>query len=239
MRDLLVFSIALNGYQWIYRKNLKTHRQYAEKINADYALIDNPKFVSTGTECCWLKIPLILAAFNRGYKSVLFLDADAFVTNSAPDIRLEIDKESDILMAKGVSGRWNSGVIFAINSAKTIEFLNEVLARRREDVDIANSVGWGENGHVIQVASEKDGVSELSLKWNNTFACHLDDYIRHFSAGLLRENRLIIWFHRLLHLLTAKASKFKKSSDIFDDPMHILFSNIVRSHPNAFEYFHF
>lgn len=239
MKDMLVFSIALNGYQWLYRNNLQTQRQYAHKINADYMLIDSPKVVAMGTECCWLKIPLILAALKKGYRYVLFLDADAYVNKTAPDIRRDLKDPPPILMAKGQSDRWNSGVIYAENCDDTFTFFNHVLSRRHTDVDSKNSVGWGENGHVIQVDHEINMISELPLRWNNTFDLHLNDHIRHFSAGKLRRGIVKIFVHKALHALTAKAARYLKQRNHRQDATYLLFKSITHSNPSVFKYFHF
>lgn len=235
MKNILVFSIALNGYQYIYKKFLRSHENYAKKINADYALIDSPKVVALGTECCWLKIPLILAAFERGYEYVLFVDADAFIQESAPDIRLFDKSQGFLYMAKGRSDRWNSGVIFAKKHAKSIQFFQSVVSNRHIKLNLDDSVGWGENGHIIRADKSHQIVKKLPLKWNNTFKHDLDDYIRHFNAGEFRKRKTINLFHNTLHWLTNHLFKVAKEEVQVSCGFESMVCKIIKSYPNFFK----
>lgn len=188
-KSMLVFSIALNGYQWLYRHHLASHARYAKRLGAHYVLVDRPIFTRMGTECCWLKLLLLKQALLKGYDSVLFLDADALVWDTAPDIRQNYRPDHHIYMAKGKTQRFNSGVMLLRNHHQSLAFINDILCRRHQPVPSDCDVGWGENGHVIQVAKQFSCVGELGLIWNNTWQPKLQDHIRHFNFGIMRNQQ--------------------------------------------------
>ncbi|MFQ3288857.1 MAG: hypothetical protein ACI93V_001077, partial [Alteromonadaceae bacterium] len=67
----LIFSIALNGYQLLYRHCINSHRAYAKKYGYEYLVISRPYFTALGVECCWLKLTLMLEALKAGSDTVL------------------------------------------------------------------------------------------------------------------------------------------------------------------------
>ncbi len=62
--DTLVFSVAVNGYHWRYRRLLDSQRQYALRHGYTYLLIDRPLFSLLGEETAWLKLPAALVALE-------------------------------------------------------------------------------------------------------------------------------------------------------------------------------
>lgn len=199
---VLVFTIALNGYQWLYAKHIQSQRNYARKWGYHYLAIERPTFSRLGVECCWLKLCVMKAALEKGYHKVLFVDADAQIQPDAPAIDNIIDDDKQIGMAKGYSGRFNSGVILAKRHPTTFAWLEQVLATRGAPVAESDSVGWGENGHIIQVSKTFTCIQELSTRWNNTFDRELNDYIRHFNHGPMRRSVAITLTHKLLSRVT-------------------------------------
>ena len=202
--NTLVFSIALNGYQWLYKDFLHSHERYANRYGYDYQAVTKPMFTSLGVECCWLKLTLIQNALIRGYERVLFVDADAQISDRAPQILDEQFNQGHVLMARSYSGRFNSGVMLVKNHALVIDWLAQVLANKNKKVAAENSVGWGENGHIIECSKGSNIVGELDPRWNNTQFKDLADYIRHFNYGPLRSGRTI----NALHYLFSKGTQF-------------------------------
>lgn len=200
---LLILSVALNGYQLLYSKELKSHKRYAQRIGANYLCVQRPFISRLGVECCWLKIHLMLEALTNGYDAVLFLDADTLVREHCPDIRSEIQPEHFIYLAHGYTNRFNSGVILMTKNANSIRFLIELVKNRHKPVAEENSVGWGENGHIIELAKNWQGIKRLHHRWNNTFDESCSDYILHKNHGPLRANGLL----RLIHKLLSRLSK--------------------------------
>ncbi|MFQ3193276.1 MAG: lipopolysaccharide biosynthesis glycosyltransferase [Colwellia sp.] len=204
----LVLSIALNGYQWMYKNELETHKSYAKKFGYSHQAVIRPYLSTLGVECCWLKLTLIRTALLSGYDIVIFLDADTIVNASCPALNAVIQDEKYIYMAKGYSNRFNSGVLIAKSNKKTITWLTRVIDSRFSSIQDKNKVGWGENGHVIEFSQGVSFIKELDKKWNNTFDYQLDDYIRHFNCGPMRTSIINNFFHKTVFCLSAKIVAF-------------------------------
>lgn len=198
----LIFSVALNGYQWVYAKCLTSHKQYADRIGADYKAITTPFFSWSGVECCWLKLFLAKQAMSTGYRAVVFLDADTQVQMAAPNIFEEMKASNHIYMARGYSGQVNSGVMLLRNHPKTQLFLTSVIGTIRSDLAKRSNVGWGENGNVIEVLKHSDCFSQLDNAWNKTAELGEADYIRHYNHGPMRSFVLTHGWHKLVSRLS-------------------------------------
>lgn len=185
MSSVLVFSIALNGYQWRYRDLLKTHRQYCLRHGYQYVAVTRPVLSTLGLEVAWLKVKLILEALQAGYETVLFLDADTRVAADAPGLNVALNDQHLIYAAKGFSGRYNSGVLLIRNGSASIRFFEKMLAMALNKLPEADDVGWGENGHLIHLAKREPSCTELDPRWNNNHRLYLNDFIRHYSRGPL------------------------------------------------------
>jgi len=204
----LILSIALNGYQWMYKKELESHVLYAQKHGYEHQAVTRPYISALGVECCWLKLTLMRAALLSGYDTVFFLDADAMVNPQCPPLINILQKNKYIYMAKGYSNRFNSGVLIARNNGQTIEWLTRVINARLNKVQKENDVGWGENGHVIELSKGIPYVAELDQKWNNTFDYQLNDYIRHHNCGPMRAGFINNLFHKIVFCLSARIIAF-------------------------------
>ena len=202
-KDLLIISLALNGYQLTYRKHLATHKRYAEEMGAEYLLISKPFISKLGVECCWLKLHAARQALRLGYKNVLILDADAWVNEHSPDIRENIVAGKYIYMAKGYTQRFNSGVMLLNNSPACLRFVDTIINNRIYEIPEEDSVGWGENGHVIHFAKHSSIVKELDCVWNNTYKADINDFIKHRNHGPLRTS----FMRKMLHKSLAMASR--------------------------------
>lgn len=186
MNNVLIFSVAINGYQYLYQRNFVSHKRYADRFGFDCKCVTEPSLSSAGVECAWLKIPLILAAFKRGYDWVVFVDADTEITSVCPDIRAVEAIGKTIYMAKGYSERYNSGVIICRNHSDSVRFFEQVMSRKNQPLEECDKVGWGENGHIIRRAKVSECVLEVGSQWNNNRFPKMADYIRHYSFGPMR-----------------------------------------------------
>ena len=213
----LVLSIALNGYQWMYKKELDTHKKYAQKQGYSHQAVTRPYVSALGVECCWLKLTLMRTALLSGYDTVLFLDADTVVNASCPALSSVLENEKHIYMAKGYSKRFNSGVLIAQNNELTTSWISRVIDSRFNTVQKENDVGWGENGHVIELSKDVNFIKELDQKWNNTFDHHLDDYIRHSNCGPMRTGFLHNIFHKIVFCLSARILAFVNRKQLVSD----------------------
>ncbi|MDX2368804.1 MAG: hypothetical protein QNK36_10430 [Colwellia sp.] len=198
----LIFSIALNGYQWMYKKELESHKRYATKYDYDYQAVTRPYFSSLGVECCWLKLTLMRTALAAGYQRVMFIDADAEVTHNCPAIETLFIDNKHIYMAKGYSNRFNSGVLIVRKNKQVIDWLTRVIDSRLLSVANKNSVGWGENGHIIELSQNCPFICEIDQKWNNTYDRNMTDFIHHKNCGPLRTGFIDNFIHRIIFCLS-------------------------------------
>lgn len=182
----LVFSVAINGYHWKYRKNIDSHRAYAKRQGYRYVVVDRPVISLLDMECAWLKVALMIEALRAGYQWVLFVDADAEIKPGAPAIESLDEQGKCLYMARGYSQRINSGVLIAKQSEEACIFFRQVLESSDMPLPVADDVGWGENGHIIHFAKNNPGLKLISRRWNNNGDLFLRDHIRHYSAGPLR-----------------------------------------------------
>ncbi|WP_372880109.1 hypothetical protein [Psychromonas sp.] len=196
--NTLMFTIALNGYHWQYRKNIQSQRDYAARHGYRYVVVDRPLLTSLGLECAWLKIALMLEALQANYDWVLFVDADAKIQPGAPRVETLATADKSVFIARGYSGRINSGVLIAQQSHSATSFFRDVLENMEKPLPECDSVGWGENGHIIHYAHHKAFIKVISSRWNNNSDPHMQDYIRHFSAGPLRALFQPAWYDRFL-----------------------------------------
>jgi hypothetical protein len=216
----LVLSIALNGYQWMYRNEIETHKQYSIKHGYTHQAVTRPLVSALGVECCWLKLTLMRTALLSGYDTVLFIDADAIVNSNCPELATVLQSEKYIYMAKGYSNRFNSGVLIARNNEQTITWLTRVIDARFNKVEKENDVGWGENGHVIELSKGVSFIAELEQKWNNTFNYQLNDYIRHHNCGPMRTGFINNFFHKVVFFLSARILAFVNRYPLRSDQKH-------------------
>ncbi|MHA7269806.1 hypothetical protein [Arthrobacter sp. HLT1-20] len=187
---ILVFSIALNGYDIGYRTCLESQRQYAARIGADYCVATQPT-VGDPALAAWLKVTLLSASMEAGYDAVAYIDADCRVSTSAPSfVDVLSGSDEQICMALGRSGRLNSGVIFASNANASRSFFERVLASAVEDIpaDARANLRF-ENGNIIYIESLIGGVDVIEGRWNNSYDRDMADHIRHFTGPLKSDLR--------------------------------------------------
>lgn len=197
MSRTLVFTLALNGYQWRYRQLIQTHKCYAKKHGYEYVAVSMPRFSTLGLEVAWLKIKLIQHALQSGYDWVVFLDADTRVRADSPAIPSLNQSGKVLYMGEGFSGRINSGVIIIKNSVLAKNFFTTVMSSAMDPIPKEDDVGWGENGHIIHHAKDCHFIARLDKRWNNNEDATLNDYIRHYSRGPLHCEFKASTFERL------------------------------------------
>lgn len=191
--DTLVMTIAINGYGLLYQRNIASQRRYAERNHYHYQAVTRPYYSPLGMEVAWLKLHLIRYAMLSGYKQVLFVDTDAYIQPQCPPLNEAVQDGYSIYAARGYSNRVNSGVLLLLSCPESIAFLDRVIGMRGKAIPDSDDVGWGENGHVIHCLKDEPKFFELSKKWNNNSDPAVADYIRHFSAGPLRQHYQFSW----------------------------------------------
>jgi len=234
----LLFSIALNGYQWIYKKELDSHKRYANKYNYDYQAVTRPYFSSMGVECCWLKLTLMRTALLAGYQRVMFIDADATVKQNCPSVETLFIDNKYIYMAKGYSKRFNSGVLIVRNNPQVIDWLTRVIDSRMLNIANKNSVGWGENGHIIELSQNCSFICEIDQKWNNTYDRTMTDFIHHKNCGPLRTSLIDNLIHRMIFcfshriLILIRALNLLTQHSISDDELDNETNRVIAIYPS-------
>jgi len=181
----LLFSIAVNGYSMKYRSLLATQRAYARRIGCEYVCVQRPVRVLEPAVAAWMKVTLMEWWLGQGRDFVGYLDADCEVKADAPDWRGLFESDGSVLMARGRSGRYNSGVVFVRNDAPARQYFADVLASATHELpDAARRNLKYENGNMHHVAGESVAIREIGAEWNNTATPDLTDFVRHYTGPL-------------------------------------------------------
>lgn len=183
----LVFSIAFNGYDHLWEGCIASHEQYAARHGYEYQLIGRGSETPLAMEVAWLKIPLLVAAIDRGHDWIMFIDSDAAFDAECPAFDVVQQPGKDVYLANGHSGRPNSGVIILRNSASARNFLIQTLELIGRRLPRQHQVGWGENGAVIHVSSRSPTRALIDPRWNNNHTPGMKSHIYHYSAGPMRD----------------------------------------------------
>lgn len=194
MNDLriVLFNIATNGFAMKYGDLLDNQARYAAKFGYSVVSVRRPYRITDPALAAWLKISLMLELLKRDYDGVAYVDADCLIKTRTPDIRTIFSEGGrDVLMTRGRSGRFNSGVMFARSTNASREFYTSVLDSLQTSIPLEYRQNLKyENGNVAYVAHGSPVVSEVGLEWNNTFDADAHDYIRHFTGPLSSEFRV-------------------------------------------------
>lgn len=182
----LMFTIATNGYDEIYKDYLVSHKNYADKFGYKYiAFTKSPPSGVSGTNSAWMKVAITLDALKKGYKAVFFIDSDALVRDYTPPIETLFRPDKFIYMSVEMTGNFNSGVIIVVNDTESKKFFQQLLLR----ADIPGFIlpksdqCLYENGHVINLAKNSPIVQIIDPRWNYNFNTTLPEgekeYILH------------------------------------------------------------
>lgn len=143
-------------------------------------------------------------------------------------------------MARGYTGRFNSGVIIAQKHITTIQWLDEILLARKTDIPLEDSVGWGENGHIIHFSKQKSFVQTLPTEWNNTYKVNAKTYIQHENFGPLRKSKWLSSAHKCLSLITRLVQRCQHQvnrlglTENQTDPIEKLFNQVMGRYAEYF-----
>lgn len=184
--------------EWAYN-SININRKYAEKNNYDFELITEP--YDTLYTHAWQKIPAMINLLERGYKFVIYIDADAVVNKS--DIKIEsfLEKYSgDIIVCSdeansGGKCKVNGGVIIARNTEKAKNFLMQWWNLRSVYLtfsyeqqalsDITENKINGIDGSIVSIAPENEFNSIYAEMLIYSYSYRLrkpDNFIYHFMA---------------------------------------------------------
>ena len=178
---------------------LPTFARYAETHGYDlYVPAERSVSAADARPYSWLKIPLLLSLFERGYDTVLWLDADVVVRRYEKDI-LEDAQAAPIGMVVHRTGDGavpNAGVWIVRSTA--VDFLRPLWLRD----SFRRSSGWWEQAAVIEALGgdpDADRVfvpegplwSELPYEWNPHVADErgIPNDCRFFHATMFPDRR--------------------------------------------------
>ena len=188
-RPVLV-TIATHGFQYLWLNCIESHQRYADRYGYDYDLIttnDHPELTPH-----WSKVKVCIALLREG-RDVLLIDSDAYIRPTTPRFTDLLDREKgcDIFIAKGWSGRPNSGVVFLRAGADSmgVRFLEECLANRHKVLPEEDRVtDYGENGHFIHFLKQDPFQPKtfiLDERWNRIkLRATSGDFIIHYTGPM-------------------------------------------------------
>ncbi len=190
--NLVIFSVATNGYQHVWSDCLASQRAYAARLGAGYLLLSG-RYGLTPREAAWLKIAMLRRLLLEPAETVgwvAFFDADCLVRSTAPDPRSlgKTYPNAGLFAAEGLSGNFNSGVLFSRNRAEVGNIFETMLndSGKAAPADIRTAY---ENGHFIQHATGHPAVQVIGPEWNSTDSKAPDRHVLHFTGPLRDEHR--------------------------------------------------
>ena len=99
--------------------------KYCEFNGYDHFIYTEKDF-SHNMKPAWSKLIFINKEFEKGYQYVLWVDADAIITNANYKLESIIENDKDIYISKDVNGL-NTGIVMFKNTDKVKNILNKLL----------------------------------------------------------------------------------------------------------------
>lgn len=239
---VLVFSIALIGYDRIFQHCINTHRAYCAQHGYDYVLIDKFPGIPDKEESTWLKVALMIEALKGKYDWVFFVDADCEIREHTPKIESLKVKDKYLYLSPGHSGFINAGVLIANSSQESIDFFENVLDSAGESIPELlipelSGLAWSENPNIIHFAKDNPSVFLLDHRsWNNNSSWTSESYIFHYSGGTFRDFYLSEYSNKIDRIMGSMKKKIYLSYLRFSPKLGSLkkrlnnYMNFYRSH---------
>ena len=193
MNDAIIIQQVYNKHEWpdSYHPALELvhdrHQDYADKWNFDYLVVLGEVRLDWEVQHGgWAKIELVRQMLARGYRYVVWVDADAMIVDMNTDLRDGCPEGLGMVMhnGKGTPGpHLNVGVMLMQNSERVRAFVDEWITRYPGTTEFP----WYEQGEAHKMAHDPlwaDVVIEIDKRWN---AC---DY-----AGTHTDNPVIMGWH--------------------------------------------
>lgn len=138
--DVSICVVALgNEYRTAVRGCLESHERFSRIQGHSLVILkDEPSFRER--PIAWLKIPLIAKMLDQGKKYIMYIDADAMITNTNIDIKkyfLLMEKENKCILLTEDEHGPNCGVMFVRNSEISKRILELIWLY---DLDVHNGV---------------------------------------------------------------------------------------------------
>lgn len=151
------------------------HERYAAECDADYLFFAGQK--DWKVHPAWNRLPMILDAFDAGYRKVVWLDADTLVVDSTQNIFTATDDSIPLQMRRtggfpwvtpdGEQEGWNDGVLVVNNVPGARTAIEWVWARRHDPPAQHHMPSLWELNHLLDlVLAQPDLVADLPDRWN-------------------------------------------------------------------------
>lgn len=170
------------------------HEDYAKRCDADYRLFVG--WIEPDVNPTWNRLPMALEAFEQGYESVVWLDADVLVVQPDRNIFEEV-RGAPMHMTRtsgfpwwtpdGEQEAWNDGVLVVENCPEAIAALEWTWARRHDPFLPHHVSGMPELSWLLDwVFQHPESTAQLSDVWN---------WMHENIQGTPREDAVIEAFH--------------------------------------------
>ncbi len=161
MRDAVLLQAGSNLHRPLLEWSEPRHRAYCERWGFDY----RPEYEPQQTERhpVWDKVLLIQAALRAGYRTVVWLDADALIVDPATDLRTALRWDLGLVDHPGPPYHLNAGAIYLRNEPWLHELFGRVWDLQREHP-------WQEQQILNELLEARNwsGVEVLHARWNST-----------------------------------------------------------------------
>jgi len=237
---VLLFTIATNGYRSLYSSCIQSQREYAQKYVYDYVVVSKPSYIihHSARDSAWLKVPLILSAFEKGYDLVTFIDADCEIRTNCPSLTTILTETASIYVTNGYSKRINSGFIVAKNNIHSIRFFSDLLSSAYTYTLPKEDIAPYENGYFINKGKNSSEISTLEKCWNNNQSPHHSDFIRHYTGPmriLFKPNRIAQLHVTGFAILSLIIGKIPPGTKAFDERILSHFTKCITVYEKYFE----
>jgi len=186
MKDAVLLQTGVGWVEDLMRTTDTWHREYARHHNMDF----HAHYGAAQTErhCFWDCVVKVREMLEAGYEWVFYLDADSVIVDPDHDLRRAIPEGKHLGLALdlpvlenrlpelhqlGGPLHFNTGVVFARNSAWTKRFYRELW----EDSDLTGT--WGDQNAMNALIARKDNLShlhEMDLRYNQ-FGTRTEPYL--------------------------------------------------------------
>jgi hypothetical protein len=174
--DGVIIQQVYNKHEWpdSYHPALELvhdrHQAYADKWKFDYLVVyGEVRLEWEVMHGGWAKIELVRQMLARGYRYVVWVDADAMIVDMNTDLREGCPEGLGMVMhfGKGTPGpHLNVGVMLMQNSERVKAFINEWASRYPG----TTAFPWYEQGEANKMSKDPlwaDVVKEIDMRWNS------------------------------------------------------------------------
>jgi len=172
-----------------YRKSvnycLQSQQYYAAKAGADYVPLDITP-AHQHQHPAWYKIPLIFKMLQEGYDRVLFIDADAMVTNyTIPLNQLfePLTESKEVLLLAEDEGGLNTGVMLVARKPAAYRLLDLIWT-----YNLGSHVANWEQQSLIDLINTYKGISDLTLVASEPKTLNSFPYEREHIYNIIQKN---------------------------------------------------